>query len=144
MMRRRERLLALIGNGDVRSTAATKSHERLQLLAEQSFDCIVLDVAAPDANVDAVIDHVHGHSPVSETPLVMYSEEPMLLDEAMTDRLSRSALIPHVQSPDRLLDEISLLLHRPFTALGRRATSDVGKAARRRCSAKWPARSDRG
>ena len=47
----------------------------------------------------------------------MYSEEPMLLDDAMTDRLARSASIRHVQSPDRLLDEISLLLHRPVAAL---------------------------
>jgi CheY-like chemotaxis protein len=35
----------------------------------------------------------------------------------MTDRLSRSASIRHVQSPERLLDEISLLLHRPVAKL---------------------------
>jgi CheY-like chemotaxis protein len=39
------------------------------------------------------------------------------LDEAMTDRLNRSASIRHVQSPERLLDEISLLLHRPVAKL---------------------------
>jgi CheY-like chemotaxis protein len=114
---RRERLLALIGNGDVRSTAAAEGREALQLLGERRFDCIVFDVGSPDANVDAVIDHVNGHSPLSETPLVMYSEEPMLLDDAMTDRLARSTSIRHVQSPDRLLDEISLVLHRPMAAL---------------------------
>jgi CheY-like chemotaxis protein len=114
---RRERLLALIGNGDVHSTTAAESREALRLLGERRFDCIVFDVETPDANVDAVIDHVNGHSPSSETPLVMYSEEPMLLDDAMTDRLARSSSIRHVQSPDRLLDEISLLLHRPVTAL---------------------------
>jgi CheY-like chemotaxis protein len=47
----------------------------------------------------------------------MYSDEPLLLDDAMTDRLSRSATIRHVQSPERLLDEISLLLHRPVAKL---------------------------
>jgi CheY-like chemotaxis protein len=114
---RRERLLALIGNGDVHSTAAAESREALKLLDERRFDCIVFDVQTPDLNVDAVIDHVNGHSPCSETPLVMYSEEPMLLDDAMTDRLARSSSIRHVQSPDRLLDEISLLLHRPVAAL---------------------------
>ncbi len=64
-----------------------------------------------------VIDQVNGHAPSSETPLVMYSEEPMLLDDAMTDRLARSTSIRHVQSPERLLDEISLLLHRPVAEL---------------------------
>ena len=41
----------------------------------------------------------------------------MLLDDAMTSRLARSTSIRHVQSPDRLLDEISLVLHRPMAAL---------------------------
>jgi CheY-like chemotaxis protein/two-component sensor histidine kinase len=114
---RRERLLALIGNGDVRSTAAAESQEVLKLLDERQFDCIVFDMESSAANVDAVIDRVHGHSPTGETPLVMYSEEPMLLDDTMTDRLARSTKIRHVQSPDRLLDEISLLLHRPVAEL---------------------------
>jgi CheY-like chemotaxis protein len=85
---RRERLLALIGNGDVHSTAAAESQQALKLLDERQFDCIVFDVQSPDANVDAVIDRVNGHSPSGEIPLVMYSEEPMLLDDTMTDRLA--------------------------------------------------------
>jgi CheY-like chemotaxis protein len=47
----------------------------------------------------------------------MYSEEPLLLDDAMTDRLARSTSIRHAQSPERLLDELSLLLHRPLAKL---------------------------
>jgi CheY-like chemotaxis protein len=47
----------------------------------------------------------------------MYSDEPLLLDEAMTDRLTRSTAIRHVQSPERLLDEVSFVLHRPTARL---------------------------
>src|SRR5262249_27743969 len=114
---RRERLLALIGNGYVHSTAAAEGKEALKLLDERQFDCIVFDMQSPTANVDSVIDRVNGHSPFGETPLVMYSEEPMLLDDTMTDRLARSPKIRHVQTPDRLLDEISLLLHQPVAKL---------------------------
>jgi CheY-like chemotaxis protein len=114
---RRERLLRLIGNGDVRSTAASEGSDAIRLLEENRFDCIVFDVESADGAVDAVIEHVNDHSPEGETPLVMYSEEPMLLDEEMTDRLARSTSIRHVQTPDRLLDEVSLLLHRPVAAL---------------------------
>jgi signal transduction histidine kinase/HAMP domain-containing protein/DNA-binding response OmpR family regulator len=114
---RRERLLSIIGNGDVRPTAAAETSDALRLLDEQRFDCIVFDIQSADGSVDQVIDHVNDSSQSRDIPLVMYSEEPLLLDDEMTDRLARSPSIVHVQSPDRLLDEVSLLLHRPISNL---------------------------
>ena len=114
---RREKLLNVIGNGDVRPTAVASGAEALKILDEKQFDCVVFDVNAPESSVDAVIDRLHANPQHSDTPLVMYSEEPLLLDEAMTDRLARSTTVRHVQSPDRLLDEVNLLLHRPTSTL---------------------------
>jgi signal transduction histidine kinase/DNA-binding response OmpR family regulator len=114
---RRQRILSLIGNGDVRSTATGEGQDALRLLEEKSFDCVVFDVR-PDVPVDEIIDKINANSALEQIPLVMYSEEPLLLDEDMTDRLARSASVRHVQSPERLLDEISLLLHRPVAKLG--------------------------
>jgi signal transduction histidine kinase/CheY-like chemotaxis protein/HAMP domain-containing protein len=114
---RRERLMSLIGNGDVEPVAAGDGADALRLLDEKRFDCIVYDINSTNPSVDAVIDRLHAQAPAGETPLVMYSEEPLLLDEAMTDRLARSTAIRHVQSPERLLDEISLLLHRRVAGL---------------------------
>jgi CheY-like chemotaxis protein len=114
---RREKLLSLIGNGDVRSTAASQEEDALQLLAEKRFDCVVFDAHRPSFSVDALIEKISSHGIRDQIPLVMYSEEPLLLDDAMTDRLARSTSIRHAQSPERLLDEISLLLHRPLAKL---------------------------
>jgi CheY-like chemotaxis protein len=75
-----------------------------------------LDGRRADLSVDLLIDRISDNGN-AQVPLVMYSDEPLLLDDAMTDRLSRSATIRHVQSPERLLDEISLLLHRPVAKL---------------------------
>jgi CheY-like chemotaxis protein len=69
---------------------------------------------SPDANVDAVIDHVNGLAAERNAACDVF-EEPMLLDDAMTDRLAVHLI--RRESPDRLLDEISLLLHRPVSAL---------------------------
>jgi signal transduction histidine kinase/HAMP domain-containing protein/DNA-binding response OmpR family regulator len=113
---RREHILSLIGNGDVRSTATGEGQEALRLLEERPFDCIVLDGGRADLSVDLLLDKINDNGN-AKVPLVMYSDEPLLLDDAMTDRLSRSATIRHVQSPERLLDEISLLLHRPVAKL---------------------------
>jgi CheY-like chemotaxis protein len=113
---RREHILSLIGNGDVRSTATDEGQEALRLLEERPFDCVVLDGQRADLSVDLLIDKISDNG-WRQTPLVMYSDEPLLLDDAMTNRLSRSASIRHVQSPERLFDEISLLLHRPVAKL---------------------------
>jgi CheY-like chemotaxis protein len=114
---RRERLLTLIGNGDVRSTPVKGGRDAIKLLEDEQFDCVVFEVTPADASVDAVIEQLHGNSTTSDVPLIMYSEEPLLLDDVMTDRLARSTAIRHVQTPERLLDEVSLLLHRPVAKL---------------------------
>ena len=85
-------------------------------------------VQRADLSVDLLIDKISDNG-TDQIPLVMYSDEPLLLDDAMTNRLSRFASIRHVQSPERLLDEISLLLHRPVAKLGGAAAPHVGKAA---------------
>jgi CheY-like chemotaxis protein len=114
---RRDKLLGLIGNGDVRSTAASQEEDALRLLAEKRFDCVVFDAQRPCFSVDALIEKIGSHATLVQIPLVMYSEEPLLLDDAMTDRLARSMSIRHAQSPERLLDELSLVLHRPLAKL---------------------------
>jgi CheY-like chemotaxis protein len=110
-------LMELIGNGDVRPTSASEGHDAIRLLEERRFDCVVFDVDPPDFSVDAILDTINSKKELDDVPLVMYSEEPQFLDDVMTARLARSASIRHVQSPERLLDELSMLLHRPVASL---------------------------
>jgi signal transduction histidine kinase/CheY-like chemotaxis protein len=114
---RREQLLALIGNGDVQSTAASREEDAFRLLSEKRFDCVITGADRPSVSIDALIEKISHHAKRDPVPLVMYSDEPLLLDEAMTDRLARSTSIRHAQSPERLLDELSLVLHRPHAKL---------------------------
>jgi HAMP domain-containing protein/signal transduction histidine kinase/CheY-like chemotaxis protein len=114
---RRDQMLTLIGNGDVRAFIADEEEQTVQLLKEHRFDCIVCDLHSPAGGVDHLVDHVGSNPTLSGVPLILYSEEPLLLDEAMADRLARSRSVRHIQSPERLLDEVSLLLHRPVANL---------------------------
>jgi hypothetical protein len=114
---RRDAILNLIGNGDVRAVTADEDEEALRLLKERRFDCIVCDLHSPIGAVDHLVDHISADESLRDIPLIMYSDEPLLLEEAMTDRLARSACVRHVQTPERLLDEISLLLHQPLANL---------------------------
>jgi CheY-like chemotaxis protein len=114
---RRSHLLSVIGNGDVHSMAAEGREDALRLLGEQRFDCVVFDINPRDPAVDEVIDYIHADAKLNDLPLVMYSEAPLLLDDEMTDRLTRTTSVRHVQSAERLLDTVSFVLHRPTSGL---------------------------
>ena len=75
--------MSLIGNSDVRSTAASADDDAMQLLQERRFDGVVYGYHPPDSSIDSVIDKLHENSALSEVPVVMYSEEPLLLDVAI-------------------------------------------------------------
>ena len=123
---------SLIGNGDVHSTAAGAGQRRLAVARRTPIRLHrARRRSRPIRRSMRSSSSINGNSSSGETPLVMYSEEPLLLDDAMTDRLARSTSIRHVQSPERLLDEISLLLHRPVDGAGRRAAPDAWKSSTR-------------
>jgi HAMP domain-containing protein/signal transduction histidine kinase/DNA-binding response OmpR family regulator len=112
-----DEIMKLIGNGDVRPTAVGGGAEALRLLGERRFDCVVLDPRLPDTSPEAMIDGIAQSAASGEVPVLVYSEEPIAAETALADRVTQSALVQHVQSPERLLDQTSLLLHRSVARL---------------------------
>ena len=58
----RKSIVALIGNGDVKSTAVGTAREALELLRSQHFDCMVLDLGLPDMNGFELLDQASARS----------------------------------------------------------------------------------
>lgn len=82
----------------------------LELLAEQTFDCIILDLSLPDASGFEFLDRLAQRGPVP--PVVIYSARDLTRDEDLRLReYTDSIVIKGAQSPGRLLDEVSLFLH---------------------------------
>ena len=114
----REALVALIGNGDVQSTAVGTAAETLTLLETTHFDCVVIDLGLPDMNGLDLIRTIHEKHGAHAPPLIVYTGRELSRQEETELRLvSDSIVIKNARSPERLLDETALFLHRVQTKL---------------------------
>jgi CheY-like chemotaxis protein/signal transduction histidine kinase/CHASE3 domain sensor protein len=109
----RESLTTLIGNGDVHTTAVGSGEEALRELDQTHFDCIVLDLGLPDAGGAELIRRIHTKLGVAAPPIIVYTGKELTRGEETELRMiSDSIVVKNVRSPERLLDETALFLHR--------------------------------
>ncbi|NJO79114.1 MAG: response regulator [Cyanobacteria bacterium RM1_2_2] len=106
-------IIELIGNGDVKSTAVHTGAEALHLLRSQVFDCIVLDLGLPDMSGFELLNQIKQESELAKLPIIVYTgKELSRAEETELRRLAETIIVKDVQSPERLLDETALFLHR--------------------------------
>jgi CheY-like chemotaxis protein len=108
----------LLGHDDIDVTMATTGAEALRAAAEKSFDCMVLDLRLPDMNGFEVLEQLRDTPSLSELPVVVFTGKELSPEEDARLRvLARSVVVKGVESPERLLDETSLFLHRVVSDL---------------------------
>ncbi|MBL1203524.1 MAG: response regulator [Nostoc sp. GBBB01] len=106
-------IIELIGNGDVQSTAVGTGAEALLVLKSQRFDCIVLDLGLPDMSGIELIEQIKQEPSLLKLPIIVYTgKELTRQEETQLRRLAERIIIKNVRSPERLLDETALFLHR--------------------------------
>jgi HAMP domain-containing protein/signal transduction histidine kinase/DNA-binding response OmpR family regulator len=109
----RQSIVELIGNGDVKTTAVASGEQALQALAAQTFDCLVLDLGLEDMSGFDLLEKMKEHPELSHIPVIVYTgKELSKKQETELRRLAETIIIKDVKSPDRLLDETALFLHR--------------------------------
>jgi CheY-like chemotaxis protein/HAMP domain-containing protein/GAF domain-containing protein len=104
----------LLGDGeDVRITAVESSEEALQALEEQRFDCMVLDLKLPAMQGFQLLEKVKADERFSSLPVIIYTGKDLTRrEETRLRRYAETIIVKDVRSPERLLDETSLFLHR--------------------------------
>ncbi|MEJ6480163.1 response regulator [Nostoc punctiforme UO1] len=106
-------IIELIGNGDVQSTAVGTGAEALLILRSQHFDCMVLDLGLPDMSGFALIEQIKQEPRLLKLPIIVYTgKELSRQEETQLRGLAETIIIKNVRSPERLLDETALFLHR--------------------------------
>jgi len=109
----RENIQSLIGNTDVHTTLACTAQEALRSLESQRFDCMVLDLSLPDTSGLKLIDEIKNSETHRRLPVIVYTARELTAGEqSKLKRLAESIVIKDARSPERLLDETALLLHR--------------------------------
>jgi CheY-like chemotaxis protein/CHASE3 domain sensor protein/putative methionine-R-sulfoxide reductase with GAF domain len=109
----RHAIVELIGNGDVVSTAVGTGAAALEALRTEHFDCMVLDLGLPDMSGFELIDRIKQQLNLSALPIIIYTGKDLSQrEETELRRISDTIIVKGVRSPERLLDETALFLHR--------------------------------
>jgi HAMP domain-containing protein/signal transduction histidine kinase/CheY-like chemotaxis protein len=108
----------LIGNSDVKTTVVSTGKEALAAVESDRFDCMVLDLGLPDMPGTELLERIKNSPTLRSMPIIIYTARDLLQEEsARLKRLAEAILIKDVRSPERLLDETALLLHRNISKL---------------------------
>jgi CheY-like chemotaxis protein len=117
-LRQQESVQALIGDSDVEIVAVSQGSSALQALAESVFDVMIIDLKLPDMSGQELLQRMAAGESRSFPPVIVYTGRNLTRDEeAELMRYSRSIIIKGARSPERLLDEVTLFLHKVETQL---------------------------
>jgi HAMP domain-containing protein/signal transduction histidine kinase/DNA-binding response OmpR family regulator len=108
----------LIAHDDVSITTTRTGAEALAALQKERFDCAVLDLRLPDTSGLDLMYEMQKDPNMRDLPIVVYTGKELSTgDEAELRKIAKSVVLKDVQSPERLLDETALFLHRVVTSL---------------------------
>jgi CheY-like chemotaxis protein/signal transduction histidine kinase/HAMP domain-containing protein len=103
----------LLGYDDIDVTVVGTGAEALELIKADGFDCVVLDLRLPDMSGFEVLEQLRDTPQVSDVPVVVFTGKELSPEEdSRLHTLARSVVVKGVESPERLLDETALFLHR--------------------------------
>jgi len=111
--RQRESVSRLIEDVDVEITAVEFGQQALELLRSTVFDCMIIDLKLPDMDGHQLLEQMAREDICSFPPVIVYTGRNLTRDEeAALMKYSRSIIIKGARSPERLLDEVTLFLHK--------------------------------
>ena len=128
----REAVSQLLGSQDVETVGVGTAAECLEELRGGQYDCMVLDLALPDATGFALLETLSEEGEDPLPPVIVYTGRDLSADEEQRlRRYSSSIIIKGAKSPERLLDEVSLFLHQVVSDLPAEQRQMIEKARHR-------------
>ncbi|EKS70521.1 MULTISPECIES: response regulator [Caballeronia] len=116
--RQRQSIVELISDTDVEITPVEFGRDALELLKTTIFDCMIIDLKLPDMQGGDLLRQMAAIDAYSFPPVIVYTGRNLTHDEeAELMRYSQSIIIKGARSPERLLDEVTLFLHKVETDL---------------------------
>jgi CheY-like chemotaxis protein len=112
--RQRTAIVELVAGDDVEVAAVGSSEEALELLeGETRFDCMVLDLKLPKMSGFALLEKVKTDERWRSLPVIVYTGRDLTRrEETRLKKYAETIIVKDVRSPERLLDETALFLHR--------------------------------
>jgi CheY-like chemotaxis protein len=109
----RQSIIELIGEGDVEITAVGSAEDAMERLRETRFDCMVLDLGLTGEDGYNLLERVKSTPEMQDIPIIIYTGKDLSqAEETRLRRYAETIIIKDAKSPERLLDETALFLHR--------------------------------
>ncbi|HXU05818.1 MAG TPA: response regulator, partial [Polyangia bacterium] len=111
----RQSIVELVGTGDdVQVTAVQTAEDAMTALDSGDFDCLVVDLVLPGDDGIQFLEKVRARETSRELPVIVYTGKDLTPedDEALRKVAQSVILKSMVHSPERLLAETALFLHR--------------------------------
>jgi CheY-like chemotaxis protein len=110
----RKSMVDLIAHEDVEIMSVASAEEALRELSQQHYDCMVLDLGlrGPTDGFQ-LLETVKSDPSMRDLPIIIYTGRELSQgDETRLRKLAETIIVKDVKSPERLLDETALFLHR--------------------------------
>ncbi|ANF98259.1 response regulator [Paenibacillus bovis] len=109
----RQSIIELIGHDDVSITAVSTGKAALEELDSKRYDCMVLDLMLTDMTGFELLDRIRDNHQLKDLPIIIYTGKDLdTKEETQLRKYAESIIVKDVKSPERLLDETTLFLHR--------------------------------
>jgi HAMP domain-containing protein/signal transduction histidine kinase/CheY-like chemotaxis protein len=114
----RKAILELVTDSDVEAVAVASGDEALSALRSTHFDCIVVDLGLPDMSGFDLLERLKKELGLYDLPIIVYTAKQLSpQEETRIRKLAETIIVKDARSPERLLAETALFLHRPSEKL---------------------------
>ncbi len=116
----RAKTVELLREDEIQVSEATTGYQAIQMLHADRYDCVVLDLKLPDMDGQTLLEQLKQEG-IALPPVIVHTARDLGTQEEMNLREhAESIVIKDVRSPERLIDEVSLFLHRVVSQMPER------------------------
>jgi PAS domain S-box-containing protein len=109
----RRGIVDLIADHEVAVDEAAGGDQAIEALRSRPYDCMVLDLGLWDCDGKELLERIEREEGITVPPVIVYTARELTWEEDLDLRSHSSAVvIKGVRSAERLIDEVSLFLHR--------------------------------
>ncbi len=103
----------LIKGDDVKITAVSTGEAAYNCLESGKFDCIILDLGLPDIPGAELLAKIRNNEELHHIPIIIYTGKELTgAEKVIIDEYAEKIIVKDAKSPERLLDETTIFLHR--------------------------------
>ncbi|MDQ3646911.1 MAG: response regulator, partial [Actinomycetota bacterium] len=114
----RNSIAELVAGDDVEIRGVGSAEEAIAELEKGPYDCMVLDLKLPKMSGFKLLERVKKDERFAGLPIIIYTGKDLTRgEETKLKKFAETIIVKDVNSPERLLDETSLFLHRPEATL---------------------------